>query len=291
MARLRVIRPVPSGFTLIELLVAMVLGVLLAGVVLRILSAQSRFVDYQEARGEVQENTRSVRELIVGELRSVPPSGIEAAGLNSLTVRVPRVWGVVCEATATGAYLVVPSGLGTSYSVGAASRLPGLAVEAGGGGSGDWTTWEITGIEGGSGASVACTDAAAGAAEVKRLALTPTVPSPPPLTSGDAAYLYDRITYATGTTSTASGLWIRRRIGSDDFQALTGPIASGSAEQIGLRFRYHSATAPLTPAAVTADPSQVRSVDVIVHSLSRGRFAGQPQAELDSTSVFPRSSG
>jgi prepilin-type N-terminal cleavage/methylation domain-containing protein len=281
----------PIGFTLIELLVAMVLGGMLAGVVLQLLSGQSRFVDYQEARGEVQENTRSVRELIVGELRSVHPAGIEAAGLNSLTVRVPRVWGVVCEATATGAYLVTPSGLGTSYAVGAASRLPGLAVEASGGGSGGWTAWAVTAIEGGSGALAGCMDAAAGAAEIKRFTLTPTVPSPPLIAPGDAAYLYDRITYATGATSTASGLWIRRRIGTDDFQALAGPIASGSSEQIGLRFRYHSATAELSPATVTADPSQVRRIDMIVHSLSRARFAGQPQAEVDSTSVFLRSSG
>jgi hypothetical protein len=266
--------------------VASVLGALLAGIVLQILSAQSRFVDYQEARGEVQENTRSVRELIVGELRSVPPSGIESASLNAVTLRVPRVWGIVCAAGVGSIDVVVPGGLGTSFAVGAAATRPGLAVQSGGG----WSSWTVTDVpSAGAGASADCTSAAAGAAEIKRVALE-GAGSIPAVSPGAAAYLFDRISYATGTSTSAPGVWIRRRIGTADFQALAGPIASGTPEQTGLRFRYHSETGPLTLASVAADPGQVRRVDVIVHSISRGSFAGQPQAEVDSTSVFLRSS-
>lgn len=298
----RPVAPRHGGFTLIELLVASVLGALLAGIVLQLLSSQSRFVDYQEARQEVQENTRAARELIVSELRSVTPAGIDSATTNRIVLRVPRVWGVVCAIDATGGSvdIVVPAELGTSYSVGENTARPGLASQSGS--SDTWTYRSIMAISiSGAGAPADCAAAASSEAEIRRFAVSPSAISAPAIGAGDIAYLYDRITYLTGFAdkqATAPGRWVYRRIGTGHAQPLAGPIAgptkTAAPKEIGLRFRYFSTTSPLIPdptSEILVDPAAIRRIEVVVHSLSRGSFAGEPQAEVDSTSVFLRSSG
>src|SRR5688500_12033257 len=85
------------GFTLIELLVALMISSFLVTVIYQLMSGQSRFVRIQSAREEVQQNARAAMDVMAGDLRTVPPSAIQAMGPDSIRFYMPRAWGVLCN--------------------------------------------------------------------------------------------------------------------------------------------------------------------------------------------------
>jgi prepilin-type N-terminal cleavage/methylation domain-containing protein len=272
------------GFTLVELLVAMVISSLLAGVIFQLLSSQSRFVEVQGARGEAQGNARAVLELISAELRAVPRGGIESARRSAVTFWVPRVWGVVCG-PAAGAEVPValPGGLGFSTAgTNSEHAKPRLALD---------TSDVAPPVDDVSNITAPTNDCSPSAGvEVRRFRVADAARFPPQR----VVYLHDRVWYELGTTSTAPGQWIRRRSGSGSlaFQALAGPVRAAALAEPGLQFRYYSASGvplPLVNDSLTSvQRGEVGRVDVIVRSLSRKSFSGQPQSTTDSATVFLR---
>ena len=260
----------------------MVVSAVLAGVIFQLLSGQSRFVEVQSARGEAQGNARAVLELLASELRSVPRGGIEDARVSAASFRVPRVWGMTCGAPSGGEVAVaLPAGLGFS-TAGTSSEhaKPQLVVDLDGA-----VVDTVRNI------SAPTTDCAPSAGvEVRRF----RVADPSLFPAGKIVYLYDRVWYEIGTTSTAPGQWIRRRAGSSSlaFQALVGPVRARELPEPGLEFRYYGSSGALLPLSggslSETQRAEVTRVDVIVRSLSRKSFAGSPQSATDSITVFLR---
>ena len=223
-------------------------------------------------------------ELLASELRTVPRGGIEDARASAATFWVPRVWGMACDVPSGSEVAVaLPAGLGFS-TAGTSSEhaKPHLAVD---------------------------TDAAAPVVDTVRNISAPTTDCAPPVgvevrrfrvddpsrfRAGQIVYLYDRVWYEIGTTSTAPGRWIRRRSGSSSlaFQALVGPVRPSTTPEPGLEFRYYGASGALLPLSggslSAAQRGEVARVDVIVRSLSRKSFAGSAQSATDSITVFLR---
>ena len=262
----------------------MVVSVVLAGVIFQLLSGQSRFVEVQSARSEAQGNARAVLELLASELRSVPRGGIEDARASAATFRVPRVWGMTCGVSSGGEVAVaLPAGLGFS-TAGTSSEhaKPHLAIDT------DGTAPVVSTVRSISAPTTDC--GAPAGVEVRRFGVDDTSRFP----VGQIVYLYDRVWYEIGTTSTAPGRWIRRRAGSSSlaFQALVGPVRPEGVADPGLEFRYYGpsgAILPLSSGSLSeTHRAEVARVDVIVRSLSRKSFAGSPQSATDSITVFLR---
>lgn len=90
-----------DGFTLIELLIAMVVTAILGGALLGFMLAQSRFLSYQDALKDARSSSRAGLNILQSDLRMVETEGgVIAASSDSVKVRSPYGWGVICSADA-----------------------------------------------------------------------------------------------------------------------------------------------------------------------------------------------
>jgi prepilin-type N-terminal cleavage/methylation domain-containing protein len=276
-----------NGFTVIELLVALVIGGVVIGSLFQLLGGQGRFVEMQSAREEVQQNTRASLELIGSELRTLPGGDalVEAAS-DSITIRAPRVWGVVCAVGgATSFDVAFPVIAGANYTTNLGT---GMVVNFGTPTAPVWSSAaRVTAI--GNGATTC--DGSALPAEIERRTLTvATTPQNGATTpvSGDVLYLYEQVTYRTGTSAGVPGLWIQRRVGEgidSSNQPLAGPIESNGN---GLRFEYFSgssSTALSTPITDASTRATVNRVIVVVESVSRNSLADERESKADTVIV------
>ncbi len=84
------------GFTLLELIMAMGLTTLIVGAVVTVVVSQSRFSDRMRAGAMQLGQMRAASNFIATELRDLPRGAVAHAGADSLTIRLPLSWGVVC---------------------------------------------------------------------------------------------------------------------------------------------------------------------------------------------------
>lgn len=272
-----------------ELLVALLISGLLALVIFQLLQGQGRFVAIQGAREEVQQNARAVVELVGGELRGVPGgAGLVQGTEDSLTIRVPRVWGVLCAVPGGGA-----TTLQVSMPAGGPDLTPtdstGLAVQIGTGAGATWTNGVRLTAVGPKQTSCGPTTLAAGA-EAHTLTFSGSLGGTAP-DAGAPVYVYDPVTYRTGTSAGVDGLWIQRRSGGSGSQPFAGPINEGStADSKGLRFAYFDETgAMLATPLSAADRAKVRRIRLVVRTLSsRGVGDDAAQEQTDSIDIFLR---
>lgn len=297
-----VARPVRSrcGFTLIELLVALVISGILAIIIIQLLQGQSRFVEMQSAREQVQQNTRGALDLISSELRGVPPGnvttseggGLENAHPSSITVRAPRVWGIVCSVNNTAPKsvdVVVPRGV--SYSTLPAGIVADVSTP------GTAPAWTAPQSVSSATATVATTcdgtNAIPAGVEVRRVtvaSIPQTVAGTQPR-QGSTVYLFDRIAYSTATFQ--NRLWIYRAANGGNAEPFAGPIAEGTPK--GLEFLYYDTDASSTSALPTTEAlnlaqaqlDQIDLIRVVVDSRSQ-RKVGEFQSQRDTATIFLR---
>jgi prepilin-type N-terminal cleavage/methylation domain-containing protein len=242
-----------AGFTLVELLIALVLTGIIGAAIFQFLIAQGRFGAYQVAQQEASQNARGALELVVSELRAVPPGSFRSVSDPVvLHFRMPLAWGVLCApSNHTGPFVV-------AFPPGTLNGLPGglgidLPDEDGGRESGRVTVQ--TGACAG--------DVEVGAdAEVVRLSTVGSPPGPKSvLKLFTPVFLYQEIQYQTG--SSLGGTWIQRQVrgagGWSGWEPLAGPIQRFTAEPLDQNG---------TP---TSDPASVRRVRVTVIAQSRSK--------------------
>jgi len=85
------------GFTLVELLVATVVAGILGLALATLLRNDSKFVAKQEAMLSSRSTARTAMNWMATELRRISDGGLVAASSNSVTLRVPFAFGVICE--------------------------------------------------------------------------------------------------------------------------------------------------------------------------------------------------
>jgi prepilin-type N-terminal cleavage/methylation domain-containing protein len=105
------------GLTIIELMITLVIFGILGTALARLMISNSRFVGRQEAQLEARQTARAAMHVITTDLRLVSDGGVRAAAAESVTVRIPYVFGVLCRNTRAA---TMPSD-----SVIAASAVPG----------------------------------------------------------------------------------------------------------------------------------------------------------------------
>ncbi len=87
------------GFALVELLVALVIAGIIGIALSRLIINQARFVGVQDAMMRARSAARAALNVMQDELRMVSDSGLRAASRDSITVRVPYIFGVACGYT------------------------------------------------------------------------------------------------------------------------------------------------------------------------------------------------
>ena len=88
------------GFTLTELIVTMVIAVIIGAAFTRLMIHQSRFFDSQNTHRQARNVSRGALNVMMSELRMVAvPGGVLAAATDSIVVRVPYAFGVLCAST------------------------------------------------------------------------------------------------------------------------------------------------------------------------------------------------
>jgi len=273
----------------IELLVALVLGGIVIGLVLQLVSGQARMMEMQGSREEVQQNSRAALELIASDLRGVPGGdAIVRADRDSLTMRAPRIWGVICDLPAGGAVdLAVPAITGATYPVNLGT---GLVINLGSVAVPNWTAAVPLTSIGAAGPTCRGEDLPGGV-ERRRV-----MPSTPPRAAsavpeiGHVAYLYEQVTYRSGSSGGVPGRWAQRRIG-DGAGATNQPMAGPVGEASGLTFEYftnQSMTPVPTPVIDPAGRAGITSVRVAVEAVSRNRMGRHRESGVDTLTVVLR---
>ncbi|HTX65268.1 MAG TPA: prepilin-type N-terminal cleavage/methylation domain-containing protein [Opitutaceae bacterium] len=84
------------GFVLAELLVALVIAAVIGMALTQLVISQSRFVALQGGIMQARGGARAALNVLSNDLRMVSDGGLVAATTESVTVRVPYAFGVVC---------------------------------------------------------------------------------------------------------------------------------------------------------------------------------------------------
>jgi prepilin-type N-terminal cleavage/methylation domain-containing protein len=277
-----------GGFTVIELLIALVISGVVVGSIFQLISGHGRFVERQSAREEVQQNSRAALELIGSELRTVPAGdALVQATTDSVTIRAARAWGVVCAVGgATSLDVVLPVISGASYATNTGS---GVVVNLGTYAAPSWSSAVPLNSVGG--ATSSCNGSALPSGVERRTLTLGATPQNADGTvtpaAGNILYIYDQVTYRSGSSSAVPGLWIQRRVGegAGGSQPMAGPIPSG-----GLRFEFYAAgsSTPLSTPLSAAGRASVTRVAVVVEAVSRNSLGDAPESKADTVIVALR---
>jgi prepilin-type N-terminal cleavage/methylation domain-containing protein len=217
------------GLTLVELLVTMVLVAIVGAAFTRLLIYHSRFLDAQNNERQARGVSRGALNVMMSELRMVTvPNGVVAAAIDSVVVRVPYAFGVLCGSSAVASTIsLVPmdslayteSGVtgyawrdstgNYAYVNAAFTMAPGLATSC------TAATVGITTLTGG-----------------KVVTVTPVVPAA--ARPGTPIFLYRRIEYKFGASVAMPGrraLW-RKNATMNTREELVAPFDASA------RFRF-----------------------------------------------------
>ncbi len=249
------------GFTLTELLVGMFVFAILATALARLITSNSRFVSRQEAMLEARQTARAAMAVVLPELRMVSDSGLIAASSNSITVRVPYAFGVLCQ----NGYAVLAPPDSTVY---ATAAYGGIAYQQSSGAYAFDTTVTITGTT--TQTSNCDADSIRAIAGGPRIRLSAS-----PAPAGRLFYVFQTVTYSFAPSAELSGrraLW--RRAGSGAAEELLAPFdtAARFAFLVGSRLKVQT--------AVPAQLSSVRGIEL--------RFAAQSVATAEGTAAPDR---
>ena len=204
------------GFTLVELLVGSMVMAILGTALVRMLISDSRFASRQEAMVSARRAARGALNVMAPELRMVSNGGVIAVSRDSVRVRVPYGFGMICRPNVsemrTHASLLPPDSL--AY---ASAQAEGVAWRSAAG-----TYVFVSGVSVGTQSSSLC---AADSIRVvpggKAIYISPSIAAP----VGSVFYLYQTVTYRFAPSSTLPGrvaLW--RRAGAAAAQEMVSPF-------------------------------------------------------------------
>ena len=266
------------GLTLVELIVTMVIAAIIGGAFMRLMMHQSRFMDTQNRAREARSVSRGALNLMMSEMRRVTrPHGVIAAAYDSVVLRVPYAFGVLCGSTAAASTIsLAPMDSATyaepgsrgyawrdstgnyAYVTGGFTVAPGLTS--------DCTTGPgITTLPGG-----------------KVVTVTPVIP--PAAVAGTPVLLFRRVKYKFGNSVMLPGrtaLW-RVNVDAGTSEEVVAPFDAAS------RFRFYDGASTTSQANPPAVLDSIRGLELrLAGSSDRATFStGQPSTAEFRASVF-----
>ena len=265
------------GLTLTELLVTMVIAVIIGGAFTRLMIHQSRFFDAQNTKRQARSVSRGAVNVMMSELRMVTvPGGLLAAGHDSVVVRVPYAFGVLCASVVGSSTISLAPLDSVAYAEG------GVVGYAWRDSTGNYT-YQNTGFTLGTGVAATCT--AAGITTLPGGAVVTVAPVvPAAAVAGTPVFLYRRIEYEFDSSAALPGrhaLW-RRNQGAGTSEELVAPFQGGAS------FRFFVDGSATAQAAVPSPLSTVRGLELRLKGESdrAGVTTGSPSTAELRTSVF-----
>lgn len=224
------------GLTLVELLITLLVFGILGTALTRLMISNSRFVARQEATLEARQTARAAMYLVATELRMVSDGGLLAASAESVTVRIPYAFGVLCQ-NATAVRMpadsvvlasVVQGGLAYRNATGGYSIPPSPMVTWVPGGPGtDCLLDSIRVVPGGQHINLS------------RAGIAP---------AGTIFYLFQEVTYKFAASTQLPGrvaLW--RRVGGAAEEEILAPFATSARFAFLAGSRLQVQTTPPSP--------------------------------------------
>lgn len=274
-----------GGFTLVEVIVSLVIVSIFGTVLFQLIRSQGTFVALQGARSEAQQNVRGALEIMASDLRAAPAGSLVSATARSVTLNVPRAWGIACGSAIPSTtqldavFPAVPGGISTQVST-------------------------VTGLTGDTDPAPDVTNFMASVGSVTAINAIPLTSSSdctgvqpsgqfvvyrftgvgfPVVPAHQSVFVHDRVAYSVAQ-GTDNLYWLQRSYGATP-QPLAGPLPDAD----GLRLTYFStALAPIPVANFPAALGTVGRVRVDMTARSRVRINRQAEMERDSITVSLR---
>ena len=281
---------VRRGFTLAELLVSMaILGIVGIGLV-RLLMSQSRFTEHQVALRSARMVSRNAMNIMLTDLRMTQDkNGLIAASNDSVTVRVPVAFGLMCTAAGAPTIELMPVD----------SAMSALGVYAGWAYR-DSTTGEYTYMDAAlptpinsvaNGVSATCTgngiQPLTYGTRSSRIISLPDVPTGTP-NAGWPAFIYQQVTYKFATSNTFANRRALFRLvktsnpGAPVTDEIIAPFDTSA------KFRFYVLNADTAQTGVPANLNDVRGLELDLAGSSIKVPPGSSQAKQAAlvTGVF-----
>jgi prepilin-type N-terminal cleavage/methylation domain-containing protein len=280
------------GVTLPELLIGLVILAIVAGGLVRLLMIQGRFADTAEAYRNSRGVSRDAYNIMMTDLRMVQDTlAIQKANQDTITVRVPYAYGIVCGTTA---------GITTVSLVPADSALYSMATY-GGVAYRDSATgvFQFTAKGGssdvlGTGVASACTDTTI-VAGIQRPGITqvtykgrtgPFVTVLPNIGSalpGNPMFLWQEITYAYGPSVAYIGMrGLFRKVTGGRTDEIIAPFDTSA------HFRFYVLNNDSSQVGAPANLNTIRGLDLRLNARSPRTPAGSngPKLTKVMTAVY-----
>lgn len=273
--------------TLPELIVGLVILAIVAAGLIKLLTTQSRFADQQDAYRNARSVSRDAFNIMMTDLRMVQDTlAIQKASPDTITVRVPYAYGIVCGTTAgitTASLVPADSALQAMATYGgvayrdSASGVFQFSVE----GSGGLTPATVA-------QQAACADSVLGPGislvtyrgrAGKMVAITQPSAPPMPISGalpGNPMFLWQEITYAFGP-STAYGASTR---------GLYRIVTGGATDEIiapfdtSAHFRFFVLNNDTSQVLAPSNLNSIRGIDLRLNARSANVPSGSKEPKL-----------
>jgi type II secretory pathway pseudopilin PulG len=265
------------GVGLVEILISLILAGILGIAVFRLFISQTRFADMQVKMRSARTVSRASINFLLSEARMVETgNGVAAATAgSSITLRIPLAMGIVCGTTGGATVL---SMLPTDSVMIANAALSGYAYR-GNGGVYVYTEGATTITAAGTGICTAATVTTVPGGRV----LTVLPPLPATVSRGTPVFLYQRVRYSFGSSSSMPGrqaLW-RTLEATNTTEELIAPFDASSS------FRFYRKTNDTSDVAVPP-LNEITGIELLLTGLSQKPRFGSTAPERASlrTAVF-----
>lgn len=257
-----------SGVTLPELLIGLVVVAIVAGALVKLLLVQSRFSDSQAAYRDSRSVSRDAYNIMMTDLRMVQDTlAIQGASKDSITVRVPYAYGIVCGTTAG---ITTVSLVPTDSALYALATYGGVAYRDSASGVFQFLP------KGGSGAvtpalsTTTCSDSVAGPGvdlvtfkgrSGTTVTVTPSLGAAQP---GNPMFLWQEITYVFAP-SVAYGSNVRglfRRVTGGPTDEIIAPFDTSA------RFRFYVLNNDVSQTNAPSNLNTIRGLDLRLNAMS-----------------------
>lgn len=278
------------GFTLVEMLTTLVILGIVGSALIKLIMVQARFSQTQMALRSARNVSRNAMNIMLTDLRMVQDSGgLLAASPDSVTVRIPLAFGLVCSNSGGVTLSLVPA----DSAMTALGVYSGYAIRDSATGLYSYTPathrLRVTNLN--SGLAATCT--AAGISPVTygtRSSSIVTMNDSPVGNSnvGWPAFIYQRVTYKFANSSAypgRRGLW--RLVATDDPSApvtdeIIAPFDASS------KFRFYALNADAAQDTLPTRLSDVRGVELVLAGSSNEKLSFDAQSKQATmvTGVF-----
>ena len=292
-ARLAIPRAVRRAFTLVEIVTALTILGIIGLAMVRLIISQSRFTEGQMALRNARTVSRNAMNIMLTDLRMVQDNGgLIGASSDSITVRVPMAFGLLCSTSGGATISLLP----VDSAMTALGQYDGWAVrdsvaetysyrDAG-------TPTALSSLS--SGTTTVCTDSVAGpgifpvtyGARTGRIVNVPDSPGGSS-SPGWPVFLYQVVTYRFEPSSAFSGrtgLFRKVKTGSNTVNSdeIIAPFDTSA------KFRYYVLNADTAQSAVPGNLNTVRGLQLFLAGSSARSTAGNANAKMAAlvTGVF-----